>query len=138
MGKKLQSRRPRSAGEQAALKRRIRGLYRSFDRQEWDRCFAHLDPKLRDEGKVDVRQYSQSLVEFQKKYGKIDIWFIRANIYAKGPSTTRDRPFAYVYVLWQDERKELHLFRERWVKEAGRWYTRVVGLVAHQNGDGNS
>jgi hypothetical protein len=40
-----------------------------------------------------------------------------------------DRPFAYVYVVWQDDAKEFRMFRERWVKHLGRWFTRVVGLL---------
>ena len=39
------------------------------------------------------------------------------------------RPFAYVYVVWQDEAHGFHMFRERWVKDRGWWFTRVVGLV---------
>lgn len=41
----------------------------------------------------------------------------------------RPRPFAYVYVVWKDAAKEFHLFRDRWVKDGGQWFTRVVGLV---------
>ena len=137
MTKKLEPKAKRPAADQSALRRRIRSLYEGFGRQEWDRCFAHVDPKLRNESRIDPAHYARSLVEFKNRYGKIDIWFIRASIHAKAKS--QDRPFAYVYVLWQDDRHGLHLFRERWVKESGRWYTRVVGLVAHegQNGKGN-
>jgi hypothetical protein len=39
------------------------------------------------------------------------------------------RPFAFVYIVWQDSDNEFHMFRERLVQDAGRWYTRVVGLV---------
>jgi hypothetical protein len=31
---------------------------------------------------------------------------------------TDDRAFAYVYVVWQDERHEFHMFKERWVLDA--------------------
>ncbi len=41
------------------------------------------------------------------------------------------RPFAYVYIYWQDHRHAFRLFRERWVHDGGKWYTRVVGLVFH-------
>jgi hypothetical protein len=43
-----------------------------------------------------------------------------------------ERPFAYVYVIWQDEAHGFHMFRERWVKHSDRWFTRVVGLVANR------
>jgi len=30
------------------------------------------------------------------------------------------------------------MFKERWVKDSGHWYTRVAGLVPNRQGAGNS
>jgi hypothetical protein len=120
-----------------ALRRRVRDLYRSFNLGEFARCFHFLDPRLREAGKVEPEAYSQSLSTFKNHYGTVNIWLIRISLYADTPTNKRaDRPFAYVYVVWQDLRNEVHLFRERWVYDSGRWYTRVVGRVAHEGTNG--
>jgi hypothetical protein len=39
------------------------------------------------------------------------------------------RDFAYVVVSWKDKSNKFHQFRERWIKDRGKWFTRVIGLV---------
>ncbi len=119
------------AKESAALRRRIRELYRCMNRHDWDGCFEHVDPKLRASGRFEPQVYTRSLQRFIEYYHKIDIWYVRVSLYLGENENKHDpRPFAYAYVLWQDVQKGLHLFRERWIRESGRWYTRVVGLVS--------
>lgn len=119
--------------ERATLRRRINDFYRRFNREDWRECFSRVDPRLRQTGKVVESQYSSSLAAFRQSYGDVDIWHTRVNLYLDAKNNKHDeRPFAYVYIFWQDAHKAFHVFRERWVLDGGRWYTRVVGLVTHQ------
>jgi hypothetical protein len=118
--------------ERTALRRRVRRFYKHFNRQDWQRCYDGLDPRLRNEGKVSFHPYAQSLSSFVAAYGAIDIWHIDLSLHLDAAANKRDpRPFAYAYIFWQDQRHAFHVFRERWVREAGEWYTRVAGLVTH-------
>jgi hypothetical protein len=95
-----------------------------------------VDPRLSSAGRVEERAYVDSLRRFQEAYGSIDMRFVDINLHMDVSRTAQDsRPFAYAYVVWKDSRQEYHLFRERWVYERGKWYTRVAGLVV---GSGNS
>lgn len=134
----IQHRRKAEKGtaERAALRRRIKGFYQKFNRGDWQGCYSRIDPRLRLERKVDESQYSDSLAAFQQGYGAIDIWHSRVNLYLDVKNNKHDeRPFAYVYIFWQDASKAFHVFRERWVLDSGRWYSRVVGLVTHQQAE---
>ena len=123
----------RLTSERAALRRRIRRFYEWFNQEEWPKCFAQIDPRLREASKVDPATYAATLAEFRHHYGAIQLRHLEISLHLDARSNKHDaRPFAYVYAFWQDRRHEFHLFRERWVKHAGRWYTRVVGLVAHR------
>jgi hypothetical protein len=116
-----------------SLRRRIRNLYRRFNLEDWAHCYQLLDPRLREKNRIDPAIYAESLRAFRGSYGKVDIWHIRLSLHARQVENKNDgRPFAYAYIFWQDDRKALHVFRERWVLDGGRWYTRVVGLVAQQ------
>ncbi|HYT92035.1 MAG TPA: hypothetical protein VEL76_25190 [Gemmataceae bacterium] len=118
--------------QKAALRERIKRFYKHFQRADWEQCYEYLDPQLRQGKKVLSAPYAQSLSEFAAVYGTIKIWHIDINLYLDTAKNKRDpRPFAYVYIFWQDQRHAFHVFRERWVREAGDWYTRVAGLVAH-------
>jgi len=123
--------------QKSALRRRIRGLYLNYNLGAWARCYRFLDPRLRETGKVETAQYGDSLSAFKEHYGAINIWHVRISLYSEVRTNKHDeRPFAYVYVIWQDAHNEVHLFRERWVFDSGRWYTRVVGLVTHEGING--
>ena len=72
----------------------------------------------------------ECLQSFREVYGTISLWYIRISLHLDPATNKRDpRPFAYVYVVWQDQAHAFHMFRERWVQDAGRWFTRVAGLV---------
>jgi hypothetical protein len=108
-------------------------MYDWFNRGAWEKCFSLLDPQLTGTSKVQLPVYSRSLQAFQQAYGKIHPWHIRISLHLAASANQRDaRPFAYVYVVWQDEAHGFHMFRERWVREAGRWHTRVAGLVPNR------
>lgn len=123
----------RPAADRAAIRRRVKQFYAWFNQEQWSRCLAFIDPRLRENARVDSERHAASLAAFKECYGAVHIWYLRVNLHDEAARSSRaDRPFAYVYVLWQDDRHGFHLFRERWVKDAGRWYTRVVGLVPHK------
>jgi hypothetical protein len=105
-------------------------MYDCFNEGAWDKCFSLVDPTLRVRGRVDQSSYEESLARFRQVYGKIEPWHLRISTHLDASSNKHDkRPFAYVYLVWQDQAHGFHMFRERWVRDSGRWYTRVVGLV---------
>jgi hypothetical protein len=109
-------------------------MYAWFNQESWDKCFTLIDPKLTAQSKPPSADYSERLRAFKHCYGSIRPWYIRISLHLDASSNKRDsRPFAYVYVVWQDEAHGFHMFRERWVKDSGRWFTRVVGLVPNRH-----
>ncbi len=119
-----------AAGDRGAIRRRVKRLYEWFNEGNWEQCFSLLDPRLRGTSRVDPAAYAESLAAFRDYYGSVSIWYMRVSLHLDGARNKQDsRPFAYVHVVWQDAKHEFHMFRERWIKDAGRWYTRVVGLV---------
>jgi hypothetical protein len=120
----------REASERQALRRKLKQMYDWFNRGAWEKCFSLLDPKLKKQSKLQLPLYSERMLAFKQVYGSINPWHIRLSKHLDGSSNKHDnRPFAYVYVVWQDQAHGFHMFRERWVKESGRWFTRVMGLV---------
>lgn len=123
----------KAASERKILWRRIRRMYDWFNRGLPERCFTLLDPNLVDQGKVERESYCAGLLAFQEAYGSIRPFHIRISLHLDASTNKHDpRPFAYVYVTWQDDAHAFHMFRERWVKHAGKWYTRVAGLVTNK------
>ena len=122
--------------ERMAIRRRIKQFYRAFNNAKWSRCFALIDPKLSENDRIDVASYSESPGAFKACYGEVRIWYMRTSLHMDIRDNKRDpRPFAFVYIGWQDVNDEFHMFRERWVLEAGRWFTRVAGLVVNRAAD---
>jgi hypothetical protein len=116
-----------------SLRGRVRRFYKLFNQRAWGKCFDYLDPRLRQAGKVERSRYEESLARFLDTYGEVKIWHTDLSLHLDATKNKQDpRPFAFVYIFWQDKRHEFHVFRERWVEEAGDWYTRVVGLVTHE------
>jgi hypothetical protein len=108
-------------------------MYDCLNRGLWEDCFSLIDPKLREQAKVQLPTYTAGLQTFKEVYGSIKPWHVRIRLHLDVSSNKHDnRPFAYVYVVWQDEVHGFHMFRERWVKDGGRWFTRVVGLVPNR------
>jgi hypothetical protein len=129
----------RGAAERRALRRRINQMYGAFNRELWDRCYSLIDPRLLHAKKVDKPIYAEQMKEFKEAYGAIRPWHVRVNLHLDAKTNKHDdRPFAFVYVVWQDARSEFHMFRERWVKDEAGWFTRVIGLVANSQGLANS
>jgi hypothetical protein len=108
-------------------------MYDWFNRGQWEKCYSLVDPALREQSKVMLSAYADQLRTFKETYGSVRPWHVRISLHLDAPSNKHDdRPFAYVYLVWQDDAKEFHMFRERWVKNKGRWFTRVAGLVPNQ------
>lgn len=118
----------------AALRRRVSAMIRDLNAGRWDRCFARIDPRLRAADKVEQATYADQFERFRAAHGEVAPWHTRINLHLDATKNKHDpRPFAYVYIVWQDAGKGFHLFRERWVYDGGDWYTRVVGLLPAQD-----
>ena len=76
-----------------------------------------------------------SLQAFREAYGDVSILTIVVSEVHR--SKHDPRPFAFASIVWRDRSHEFHVFRERWVFDGKRWYTRVVGLVTHQSPSAN-
>ena len=119
--------------ERETLRRRVKRFYRRFNRSDWEACFSLIDPQLADAGRVNLSTYADRMGAFKRVYGNLKLWHTRISMHFEPSDKQTDRrPFAYVYVVWQDEAHEFHMFRERWIKDAGKWSTRVVGLVPNR------
>jgi hypothetical protein len=124
----------RDATKRNALRRRVSEFYRSFNKADWRYCFAMIDPELTRKGKVEFDTYSGLMQAFKQEYGKVHRWMTRLSLHLDGAPNQGDRrPFAYVYLVWQDDRHAFHMFRERWIVDKGQWFTRVVGLVPNRS-----
>jgi hypothetical protein len=108
-------------------------MYDWFERGQWEKCFFLIDPRLREQSRVELPVYSERMRAFKQVYGRIHPWLIRISLHPDASSSRRDtRSFAYVYVIWQDKMRGFHMFQERWVKDSNRWFTRVAGLVPNR------
>jgi hypothetical protein len=125
------------AADRQAIRRRVRHMYDSFAVDAWEKCFSLIDPTLRERSKLQLSAYADGMQDFKAAYGRVHPWMIKLSLHLDGLPSQRDkRPFAYVYVIWQDQANRFHMFQERWVKDGDRWYTRVAGLVpASKNGN---
>jgi hypothetical protein len=128
----------RDAAVREALRRRVKQFYRRFNKADWAGCHELIDPQLRQQGKVNLDTYSELMQAFKNVYGSVKPWTTRLSLHMEATPKQRDqRPFAYVYVVWQDEVHGFHMFRERWVKDDGWWFTRVMGLVPNRQDMGS-
>jgi hypothetical protein len=124
---------PPDGSERGALRKRVRQFYVRFNDEDWAGCYSLLDPQLTEGKKVELATYSERMRVFKEVYGSVKLWLVRLNLHLAPSPTQRDkRPFAYAYVIWQDDTHAFHLFRERWIKDGDRWFTRVVGLVPNK------
>jgi hypothetical protein len=104
-----------------------------FNQGHLERCFSLIDPVLRERGRVELPIYMEGLQAFKEAYGAIHPWYVRIRLYLDGSANKPDpRPFAYVYVVWQDDGHRFHMFQERWVRDGDHWFTHVVGLVPNR------
>ena len=119
--------------EREALRRRVKLFYRRFNKADWAGCHALIDPQIILKGRVKPGLYSEMMQAFKNVYGSVNLWFTRVSLHLKAtPNQSDKRPFAYVYVIWQDDSHRFHIFQERWIKDHGQWFTRVVGLVPNR------
>ena len=118
-----------------SLRRSICSFYDSYRQEKWTPCFNRIDPQLRESSKVNFDSYQDSLQTFRQAYGDVAILVIEVSEIHR--SKHDPRPFAFASIVWRDRSHEFHVFRERWVFDDKRWYTRVVGLVAHQQPTAN-
>lgn len=124
----------RDAVERKSLWRRVKRFYVRFNKADWDGCYALIDPQLTEQGKVEHTTYSKLMQDFKDVYGNVSTWLVRLSLHLDPtPKQGDKRSFAYVYVIWQDDKRGFHMFRERWIKEDGQWFTRVVGLVPNSS-----
>ena len=124
-----------AGGLRVRLRRAIRGFYDCYRQEKWALCYNRIDPQLREAAKVDFDSYRESLQAFLREYGDVSNRMIEVSEIHR--SKHDPRPFAYASIVWRDRSHEFHVFRERWVFDGRRWYTRVVGLVTHQQSSAN-
>jgi hypothetical protein len=123
----------REVAERESLRKRVKQFYVRFNQADWEGCYALIDPQLANQGKVNFETYSESMQAFKEVYGSLNPWMTRLSLHLDGaPKQRDDRPFGYVYLIWQDAVHGFHMFRERWIKDDGHWFTRVVGLVPNR------
>jgi hypothetical protein len=65
--------------ERTAIRRRVEQLYQAFNQEQWARCFAMIDPKLTERGRIGEASYAASLREFKESYGVVRIWYMRTS-----------------------------------------------------------
>jgi hypothetical protein len=122
-----------AAAERQALRRRVKQMYDYFNQGLWEKCFSLIDPKISEKSTTEFPPYAERLQEFKEAYGAIRPWYVRISLYLDASTSKRDdRPFAYVYTVWQDDAHGFHMFRERWVRDGNHWFTQVVGLVVNR------
>lgn len=124
---------PRDIALRQSLRQRVKQFYCRFNKGAWQDCYALIDPELTGQGKVSLDTYSKLMQSFKNVYGTVKPWQTRLSLHlAAAPKQHDKRPFAYVYLIWQDEAHGFHMFRERWIHDRGQWFTRVVGLVPNR------
>jgi hypothetical protein len=115
-----------------SLAARVVNFYRFFNKQDWLRCYEYIDPSLRAKGSVGPDSYSDTLHAFFRAYGPIrDLKIVSLRVHSGSQARNDPRDFAYVVISWKDRFNGFHHFRERWIKDRDKWFTRVVGLVPH-------
>jgi hypothetical protein len=116
-----------------SLRRRVKQFYVRFNNEDWSGCYALIDPLLTETRKVDFAAYAERMQAFKKAYGNVKPRFTHLSLHLDTSPKQRDkRAFAYVYLIWQDEQHQFHMFRERWIEHDGSWFSRVVGLVPNK------
>jgi hypothetical protein len=122
-----------ATAERQALRRRVKQMYDWFNRGLWEKCFALIDPRIREKSTMKLPPYVERLQEFKEAYGAIRPWYVRISLHLDWSSSKHDDgPFAYVHTVWQDKAHGFHMFRERWVRHGKHWFTQVVGLVVNR------
>lgn len=113
-----------------SLTARVVFFYKFFNHEDWSRCFEYIDPALRTKGKFGLGDYCRTMHDFFGAYGPIEeVKILKLSVYPGTDAKDDQRDFAYVVISWKDKLNRFHHFKERWIKDQGKWFTRVVGLV---------
>ena len=116
---------PRDAAARRALRQRVKQFYSRFNEGAWQDCYALIDPELTGQDKVSLDTYSKLMQAFKDAYGSVKPWRTQFSFHLDAAPKQQDkRPFAYVYLVWQDEAYGFHMFRDRWIHDRGQWFTR--------------
>jgi hypothetical protein len=62
----------RQDSEREDLRRRVKQFYQRFDQENWEACFALIDPQLTLQKKVEPAAYSQGMRAFKEAYGRVN------------------------------------------------------------------
>jgi hypothetical protein len=117
-----------------SLAARINSFYRFFNRRDWARCYEYVDPKLRSKRKSGLSDYSQTLRDFFEAHGPVEqVKILKISIHSGISIKDDQRNFAYVVISWKDKSNRFHQFRERWIKDREKWFTRVIGLLPNRS-----
>lgn len=115
------------------LRDRIKRFYDLVNEEDWEECFALIDPKLRSARKITFEDYADTLTAFFAAFGPLEEVSVSGlKLYSDVRSKLYgDRDFAQGLVVLKDREPRPHSLQERWVKATdGRWYSRMIGLVS--------
>jgi hypothetical protein len=70
----------RDVGERQALRRRLKRFYRQFNGADWAACFGLIDPRLVEQGRVNLASYSKSMQAFKDAYGTVQLSWTRVSL----------------------------------------------------------
>ncbi len=122
----------KTANVQTALKKRIRQFYGLLNEGEFARCYAMIDPRLREQPQtITLLQYEQSSRRFVEQIGAVLVQKLEIlSLHLNEPSQLYEgRDFALGKTHWEDEAGNRHQFSERWVCDGSTWYTRSTGFL---------
>lgn len=122
-----------SRHDMLSLAARINFFYRFFNLQEWARCYEYVDPKLRAKRESGLSDYSRIMREFFMAHGPVEqVKILKISIHSGITAKDDQRDFAWVVISWKDKANEFHRFKERWIKDGEKWFTRVIGLMPNR------
>jgi len=117
-----------------SLAARIIFFYKFFNQRNWARCYEYIDPKLRAKREFGISEYSRTMRDFFEAHGPVEqVKILKISIHSGIEANNDQRDFAYVVISWKDKSREFHHFRERWIKDREKWFTRVIGLVPNRS-----
>ena len=66
-------------------------MYAWFHDEGWEKCFSLVDPRLREESKVQLPGYAERMRVFKEAYGRIHPWLIKINSHLDMSASHCDR-----------------------------------------------
>jgi hypothetical protein len=121
----------RAQDRQHEVRRRIHQFYTLLNRQQFDRCYKMIDPRVRVQASsVTLFQYTNALRLFMEQFGPVEVLETNMTLHLEEPSTLYEgRDFAVGKTVLADKAGGRHVLLERWVREGRSWYTRSTGFV---------